>query len=43
MKTAIKREPTFMGFTQSELCERMERFLVQEIEKKRRLKRRQRP
>lgn len=31
------KEPTFMGFTQSELCARMDAFMTAEIEKNRRL------
>ena len=31
----MKQEPTFMGFTQSELCARADAFLTAEIEKNR--------
>lgn len=37
MDTIEQVEPTFMGFTQSELCQRMDDFLKYEIERKRRL------
>lgn len=36
MDTVEQVEPTFMGFTQSELCQRMDDFLKREIERKRR-------